>query len=275
MRLPDPVGIAGLGVMGGSLARSLAARGVRVRGWSPDPSELRAAVAEGAVAEGCSSAEASAAGVAWWIVATPLGALPEVFRAGVASEPARVMDLASLQEPALAAAAEAGFASVHVSAHPMAGSERSGFAASSTGLYAGVPVWLSVGPEAGAALRDEAAAFWTALGAEPRWTDPGEHDERMVVASHLPQLASNALALVLERAGLHPDDLGPGGRDATRLAGSHPGLWADLLHHSGVKVAPLLRALAAEASALADRLDADDRRAVESLLARTRRWRVP
>ncbi len=274
MRLPDAVGVVGLGVMGGALARALSERGVSVRGWSPDPAEVRAAVEQGALASAAESVEDSARDVDWWIVATPLSALPEVFRRGAASEPPRVMDVASLQGPALAAAREAGMGRVHVSAHPMAGSERSGFGASRSDLYRGVPVWLSTGSQGSEEPLARAEAFWTALEARPLRIDAVEHDRRMAGVSHLPQLASNVLARVLEAEGFAPGDLGPGGRDATRLAASSPELWGDLLVHSGAEVAPLLRRLAAEAEALAGRLDAGELDDVKAMLDHTRRWRT-
>ena len=43
------VGVIGLGLMGGSLARALAARGVQVMGYDREQSFLDAAVAEGIV----------------------------------------------------------------------------------------------------------------------------------------------------------------------------------------------------------------------------------
>lgn len=274
--IEGPVGIAGLGVMGGSLARALSAWGVPVRGFSPDPDEARAARDAGAVAEIAPTVEASAAGVRWWVVATPLSALPAVFSAGARSAPPRVIDLASLQAPALAAARGAGLGPVHRSAHPMVGSERSGFGASQAALYAGAPVWLSRAPvaEGGGALDREVEAFWRAVGAEPAWIDAAEHDRRMAAASHLPQVGANLIAALMEEAGLSPADLGPGGLDTTRLAGSAPEMWLDLLPHSAPALVPLLERLAEASAELARDLENHDHDRVATLLARTRRWRT-
>lgn len=274
--IEGPVGIAGLGVMGGSLARALSASGVPVLGFSPDADEARAAREAGAVREVAASVEASAAGVRWWVVATPLSALPGVFAAGARSDPPRVIDLASLQAPALLAAREAGLGAVHRSAHPMVGSERSGFGASQAALYTGAPVWLSRADplEGGGALDRAVEAFWRAVGAEPTWVDAGVHDRRMAAASHLPQLGANLLASVMEEAGLSPADLGPGGLDTTRLAGSGPEMWLDLLPHSAPALVPLLKRLAEASAEVARDLENRDHDRVTALLARTRRWRT-
>lgn len=282
--IEGPVGVVGLGVMGGSLARALSARGIEVRGYSPDPAEAEAARAAGAVAAVAPSVEASARGVAWWVVAVPLSALAEVVAAGARAAPPRVMDLVSLQQPPLRVAVEAGIAPRYRSAHPMVGSERSGYAASLPDLFLGAPVWLSApGGGAGGAsaprgpeserLDAEVESFWRRLGARPTWCDPAVHDRRMAAASHLPQLTSNLLAHLLEAEGLRPADLGPGGLDMTRLAASSPAVWGSLLGHTAPELAPLLRRLAQASADLARHLETGDREAVDRLLTRTRRWR--
>ena len=271
--LPRSVGVVGLGVMGGSLARALSGRGARVVGHSPDPDEVQAAMAVGAIVDTGTSVAATAEGVEWWIVATPLAALEGAFGAASSSVPGAVMDVASLQAAPLAWSAAAGLGDRHVSAHPMVGSERSGFEASRDDLYEGAPVWLSASRECDPGIARRAEAFWRALGAVPEWIDADEHDGRMAAASHLPQLTATALALVLERSGLSPEDLGPGGRDTTRLAASSPVMWRDLLAQSRGRVAPLLRGLAAEAAQLATLLEAGDLDAIERVLRKTRSWR--
>ena len=58
---------------------------------------------------------------------------------------------------------------------------------------------------------------------------PAEHDRLLAWSSHLPQLASTALASVLsEQAGGVRDVVGPGLLDTTRLAMSSFDLWRDI-----------------------------------------------
>jgi prephenate dehydrogenase len=95
----------------------------------------------------------------------------------------------------------------------------------------------------------------------------------MARASHLPQLASNALAMVLADAGVTPDELGPGGRDATRLAASGPGLWRDLFEHASPELVQGLHALAQAAERIARLLDEGDLDGLEALMRSTREWR--
>jgi prephenate dehydrogenase len=113
---------------------------------------------------------------------------------------------------------------------------------------------------------------WRAVGARPRWTGAAEHDRLMSWCSHLPQLASNALARVLEQSGHVPSDLGTGGTDMVRLAGSSPEMWLPLLARSGAGAA--LRDLARTVGEVADALDRRDLEAIESWMSSTRSWRA-
>ena len=270
------VGIVGLGLMGGSLARALKVGpdAPQVLGSDSEPTHLTAALDAGAVdvADPDPASVAAAADVI--VYATPLGATLElldlhhtVWRPG-----ALVMDVASLKTPVLDRISALDAESRWIGAHPMAGGERSGFEASSADLFRGAAVWLTASsdphPE-----KVRAEAFWSSVGARCRWTDAPEHDRCMVVVSHLPQLVSYALASVIAEAELSRDDLGPGGRDMTRLAGSSPRLWRDLLETSGPALAPVLRDLSARLEALSKVIEDGDMDVVEALMTRTRGWK--
>jgi prephenate dehydrogenase len=272
----ERVAVLGLGVMGGSLARALSALGSRPRvtGWSPSEAERRAAVEAGVLAAAPRAWSDAVAEVDLVVLAAPLRAccdlVPQV--AAAAPSTATRSDLASLKTPLARAAAEAGVADRWVGCHPMAGSEQSGFGASHQDLYAGARVWTVASAEASSRVR-RVHALWQAVGARPQAIGAATHDSLMARASHLPQLASNALATVLAAAGLVPEDLGPGGRDATRLAASGPGLWRDLFEHASPELAQGLHALAAAAERIADLLDEGDLDALEELMRATRAWR--
>jgi prephenate dehydrogenase len=272
----ERIAVLGLGVMGGSLARALSEleRAPRVSGWSPSSEERRAARAAGAVADAPDSWSAAVAEAELVVLAAPLSAscdlVAEVAR--VAPRDATLSDVASLKAPLARAAARASALDRWVGAHPMAGSADSGFGASRADLYRGARVWTCAAPEAAARER-RVHALWRSLGADPRAIDPDEHDRLMAVASHLPQLAANALATVLESAGIEPGQLGPGGRDMTRLASSSPEIWHDLLEHASPELIRELRALSAETERLAELLERGDLDAVTALMKRTRAWR--
>ncbi len=268
------VAVVGLGVMGGSLARGLAALGHPPVAWSPDPDERRQAREAGAVERAPNSLAEAVAEADLVILATPLEAVCRLTGELAAScaPDAVLSDVASLKAPVLEEARRAGIASRWVGCHPMAGSEASGFGASRDDLYAGARIWLVADPEAHAAA-ERVSGLWRTLGARPARIEADEHDRLMALVSHLPQLASNALAAVLSAARISPEMLGPGGLEATRLAGSNPSIWRDILRYASPQLPESLRALAREAETLARLIEAGDVAAIEERMRRTRSWR--
>jgi len=155
----------------------------------------------------------------------------------------------------------------------MAGSERSGFAASRPDLYRSARVWTVASPSAATNV-SRVHDLWRTVGARPAEIDAAQHDTLMARASHLPQLASNALAAVMAEAGVRPAELGPGGLDATRLAGSGPGLWRDLFEHASPELIQGLHQLADAAERIAGLLDRGDLEGLEELMRATQAWRA-
>ena len=267
------VAILGAGVMGGSIARTLSQHGRAIRIWTPDFGDAaQAGTLPGVtLAPDAATAMRDVDGV---VFATPLGAVRGLLDDVMAGAPAGawLQDVASLQSPPLREAVRAGLGDRYVSAHPMVGSHLSGFAGSRDDLYQGAPVWLS---EAGVdpGIRAAAVRFWTTLGAEPDWIDADEHDERMLWVSHLPQLISVALAQTLDDGGRVVDDLGPGGREMTRLAASNPGMWRDLLAEAGPELGAALRIMVDRLTQTADRLENHDLDRIVADFRDAGRWR--
>jgi prephenate dehydrogenase len=271
------VAVIGLGLMGGSVVRALAQlpSAPRVLGASPDAQDRAGAGRIGGV-DVSAEARDLIPQADLVVYAAPLAPILEMLpeHAPLIRPDAVVTDLAGLKRPVLERARGVGLADRFVGAHPMAGGEGSGFDGGRADLFRGARVWLCADGEVErrAALRVE--RFWAELGARPEWTDPESHDQLMERVSQLPQLVANALALALERAGVKAADLGPGGRDMTRLAESSPQMWRDLLAYTGPDLAGLLRDVTRSTEELAAKLEAGDLEAVAELMARTRRWRT-
>ena len=269
------VGIVGLGLLGGSVARDLRRLPERplVRALSLDSRELEAARLQGVVDEVAEDAASFCAGLDLAVYCTPLNATLELLTAHRPHlrEGVVVTDVASLKTPLRDRTEALGLAEAFVGSHPMAGGEGSGFHASRERLFEGARIWLvseGARPEVATRIR----TFWHMLGGQPSFIDAGEHDVLMARVSHLPQLTATALALVLESNGLGRHHLGPGGRDMTRLAGSGPIMWRDLLEHAPTALPEALEALENHLARLRAFLREGRADAVEDLMKQTRAW---
>ena len=172
-----------------------------------------------------------------------------------------VLDTGSTKHSIMRAAAAAHIPQF-VGGHPMAGGTTSGPAQARADLFDGRP-WFLTNPDAPDAVR-RAVKFVEALGAHavPLADHGQEHDRLMAAVSHLPQLTASALMIAVARA-VGDDNLkwaGNGLRDTTRLAASGAEMWESVLATNSKELKPLLKALGADLSALADRLE--DRAAV-------------
>lgn len=268
------VGVVGLGLVGGSLARTLGARGVRVIGVDRDACNAR--LAAGAGVDVCADVAALAAamppsGVV--VLAVPLSALRPVTDAllPALAPDVLVLHAAGLQRAEATGLDGPGRARV-LGTHPMAGSHAAGFGASRADLFAGATVWAESRADAGA--RGRIAWLWEQVGADAvRYADAERHDAAMAWTSHLPQLASTALAAALAAAGVPAAAGGTGLRDATRLAASPPGLWRELLAAAPPETDAALAALEAAIGGLRAALAAGDAAGVDATWARARAWR--
>jgi prephenate dehydrogenase len=238
--------------VGGSLARALSRAGYRVIGLDRPPVLRRARRARAIAASAPSLREGVREADVLVLAAPPrvnLALLREAAR--VAPRGLVITDVGSVKQPIVAEAGRLGLLEF-VGGHPLAGTEQSGFAASSARLFAGRAWVLTPGSGHPRAARVVARLARDA-GATPIRLRPAEHDRAVAFLSHLPQLVSWALLDALRSdpiAARHRRIAGPGFRDMTRLARSPRALWRQILAQNRSEVR---RALAAFTRALRPR----------------------
>jgi prephenate dehydrogenase len=135
--------------------------------------------------------------------------------------------------------------------HPMAGKETRGVQESDPDLFAGRTYVLTPqGPEdMDTPAAQEFLEWIRRIGGVPVILDPEEHDQVVSWTSHLPQLASTALAAALaRRLGIEASRrvAGPGLQDMTRLANSSYDIWRDILATNGSQIELALDAYISE-----------------------------
>jgi len=271
----ERVGIVGLGLMGGSHARAMRVLddGPHIVAFNRNRREAERALVDGVIDAVAGSPEEAIEGQDLVVYATPLDVARKMMREHAARwENATVTDVAGLKQPLMNEARELGYASQFVGSHPLAGGTDTGYQASSEDLFSGETVFLC-GGEADVERVGSVQGMWEALGATVRPIDATDHDRLMVWASHLPQLISNVVAQAMGEAGLRIKDLGPGGRDLTRLAESSPEMWTGLLDEASEENVRAIESVKKGLDAVQEALSDGSREGIAALMRGTREWR--
>jgi prephenate dehydrogenase len=225
--------VLGVGLIGGSVG--LAARersGREVVGFDPDRATLERALEVGAVDRGAESVAAACAEAQAVFCAAPVAALPELGRAALdASGPETVVtDVGSTKRDLVAAL---GDDERFIGGHPLAGAETAGVANARADLFVGARWYLTPTERSSGLLYDSLQRVVADLGGRPQAIGAEAHDRLMATVSHLPHVVANVLvgqaAAELTRDSERMPAVGPSFRDATRVAGSNPEIWGDIL----------------------------------------------
>ncbi len=255
--------VVGLGLVGGSLALALGARG-----YDRLPEVRREARRRGIDApDGLPDAVADAEIV---VTAVPTSETPALLREVSAFAPAAILtDTASLKLPVVLASRMLRAGVRMVAGHPMAGSERGGIAAATPDLFRGRTWILAATARSDEAAIDTVSAMVREVGARPLLFDAERHDRLMTWVSHLPVAVASALAQSVQSRG-GPDAralAGPGLLDSTRLAGQPPSLALELALADPSALAAAIDEVSAELAALGAALRRGDGVAVAAFFA--------
>jgi prephenate dehydrogenase len=247
--------VIGLGLIGGSLLRALAAAGHSVLGYDADPATramARTAAAKapaGARWQVAGAARDAVAGTDLVAIAVPLpavaGVLDDLAATGYSG---LVTDVTSVKGAVrdLVMRHTCGFGrlSGFVGGHPMAGRETSGFGATDPDLFRGCAWVLCLEPEE-TDIRDwlTVASLITALGARMVPTTAAEHDRAVAAASHVPHLLASAVAAHAAADPLALTLAAGSFRDGTRVAQSPPALTAAMCGGNAAAVRAALDAV--------------------------------
>jgi prephenate dehydrogenase len=256
--------VAGLGLIGGSLALALHAQG-----WDRDPDARRRARAKGI--DTVDSLEAALAGADVAFLAVPTGHTPALLSEAARARPeALFSDCASLKVPVVRAAEGLPDGVRFVGGHPMAGSHRRGVEGADPALFRGRPWALTPTARSDAAAERRISETVAALGALPVVVDAERHDAAMTRVSHLPHAVAAALATVAGALGREDAArlAGPGLKDATRLAESPMELILELAMADPRALADAIGEVGTELARLAEALRSGDATAVRAFFDR-------
>jgi prephenate dehydrogenase len=233
--------VLGVGLIGGSIG--LAARerlGCEVVGWGPNQATLDRAVELGAVDRSAASVDAACVGADVVFCTSPVSVLPQLVAAALCAsgEETVVTDAGSTKRQLVATLGED---ERFIGGHPLAGAETAGVENARADLFEGARWYLTPTERSSGILYDRLQRTIAGLGARPQAIEAEAHDRLMATVSHLPHVLANVLAgqaaAELTRDSERLPEVGPSFRDATRVAGSNPSIWADIFAANGEAIA--------------------------------------
>lgn len=225
------VGIVGLGLIGGSMAKSIKSRTEHTV-FGSDLSEETMTLARmcGAI-DGALTAE-TILGCELILLAVRPGAAMQWVRENstLIAKRAIVVDLCGVKREVvsqIAPIAESrGFA--YIGGHPMAGSERGGFTASTDSLFLGASMILTPDKRTDMQLLEALKVFFLDIGfAGLTFSTPEEHDRIIAYTSQLAHISSSAYVkspTAQQRRGFSAGSF----RDMTRVARLDEDMWTEL-----------------------------------------------
>lgn len=232
--------IVGLGLMGGSLALALRPHVREILAVDP-AAETRAKALRDGTADRAGESLDLAGDADLVVLATPMrtlvrqvGELAAILKPG-----AVLMDLGSVKEPVVEAMNALPQVVAAVAGHPMCGKEVSGLEHADASLFRGARFVLCRTDRTTAGAWRLANELAATIGSEAVEMEADHHDKAAAAISHLPYLMAAATAY---EAGSNAFDpfvwrlAGSGFRDTSRLAGSDPGMMADILMTNDIRV---------------------------------------
>lgn len=276
---PRCAGIVGLGLIGGSFARGYAQAGVRVLAWDPDE-DVMVAASMGTVSGELNDETLGECDIIVlacypeacieWLEAHAQ-ALADATDTEAIMGPV-VIDTVGIKgivcERAFNLARENGF--YFVGAHPMAGTQFSGYAHSRADLFEGAPLVLvppAVDDSLKLELLSQVREMVRPLGfGKFSVTSAEEHDHVIAFTSQLAHVVSNAYVKSPTAQEHHGFSAGSY-RDLTRVAHLNASMWAELMTDNAQYLNQELTYLIDSLAAYRDALEKKDEGQLEELLA--------
>lgn len=273
--------LIGVGMIGGSFAWSLKRAGVvnHVVGVDVKVDELNRAVELGIIdskssIEGLYDIDAI-------VVATPVGAIFEVFRA-LRKMPfidsAYISDVGSTKQSVIAAVKSSlGYLPERfVPAHPIAGREHIGVSHAEEMMFHGHRAIVTPHEKSSDEAIQTVTSWWQACGATVDVMNAKTHDRMLAATSHLPHVLAYGLMESLMRQSKDDAilDYAAGGfKSFTRTASSNPVMWRDICLNNQTDILDWLEGYQATLSQLRDMIANGDAEALLELFERAKHQR--
>lgn len=270
----DALAIVGVGLIGGSIGAAVKQRGIArsVIGVGRNRDRLDAAIEAGVIDRAATDFDAiDAADLV--VVCTPVDRIADdVRRAAALGPPTLITDAGSVKGcivDELRGSLPAGVS--FVGAHPMAGSEKTGWENGRADLFVDRLCVLTPDEQTPADAVDSVERFWQALGMRTERMSPADHDRAVAATSHVPHVAAAAVVSLIDDSNARLTS--SGFRDVTRIAAGDPALWLAILRGNREAVTIEIDRLIQQLTVYRHALEADKVDIVVQMLGEARQRR--
>lgn len=230
------IGFIGLGLIGGSIAKTIRKfhPDYRLLAFDKDRSALAEAVNLNVINGICDIDDEQLYNCDYLFLCAPVEFNVEYMEKIKASlgENCILTDVGSVKSVIHEKVTELGLEGRFIGGHPMAGSERSGFSNSSDHLLENAYYIITPGGEVALEKISDFTELISSLGAIPLVITAEEHDFITAGVSHLPHIVASALVNLvnlLDNDAQYMKMIAAGGfRDITRIASSSPVMWEQI-----------------------------------------------
>ena len=275
------IGFVGFGLIGGSIARALRKKhpdwNMIAASRSQEP--LMMAAADGVLNWVCSGVEANFAACDCIFLCTPVESALDYLRqlSGIIKRDCIVTDVGSTKSDILRAVTGTPIEPNFIGGHPMAGSEKTGYANSSDRLLENCWYILAPAPAVSADKLARMEELVRDIGAMPMVLDPARHDLITATVSHLPHVIASSLVNLVHDSDddeQHMKQIAAGGfKDLTRIASASPDMWQQICETNADNIVQVLELYIASLQRISDQIRSHSRQEIRQLFADSREYR--
>ncbi|BAC13737.1 prephenate dehydrogenase [Oceanobacillus iheyensis] len=274
--------IAGLGLIGGSIARAIRNfSDHKLIGFDVNEESLRYAKDTGIISYYDTNLQHIAKRADIIILAAPITeTIKMIEELDEVDFPKQVIvtDTASVKGAILTAAQKINNSNItFIGGHPMAGSHKRGIEASKAHLFENAIYVLSPLEGVSSEQIDVVKSVLATTKCKFLVLKPEEHDEMTGVISHFPHLIASSLVHQAKKwEGTHaylPNLAAGGFRDITRIASSNPQMWQDIFHHNQSKMSYFLEEWIQEMSHLKLLIETNEKNEILDYLDSAKKYR--
>ena len=270
------IGIVGLGLIGGSIAKNLSKKGYKVYANDLSEESLKNALNEKKIDGLLEDLDQNNPFIL--IFAIPVLSINKELKRNneLLSKALFITDCLSVKNPLKKEIEDKKLNTENfVLSHPIAGSEKSGYANSEENLFQDKIVVITKLSGTSQTTEDICNDFWSLLGAKTIQINSEDHDKYFAKTSHLPHLIAFALMSMISKSRETKKEIFTGGglKDFTRIASSDPKMWEDIFISNQINMLEVIKSFKSELDQLEKLIKESDSEKLNQFITSAKEFR--